>query len=170
MTMEEMVEADRRSGSRLHFSDGVWWREVKPFFYLPANFMTRITPHRAQPKPWLALGGYYHMVAPGATGNGQIVTNEISHPADYQLDSLKANKRREVRRALAVFRICRVENLDDLLRDGFRVYLDWEKKTKNIRNKTIKVRQYLLDGSPAFSVIRTNLSLAPTPKVNSLPF
>ena len=135
MTTEELVEADLRSGSRLHFSDGVWWREVKPFFYLPANFMTRIAPHQAQPKPWLALGGYYYMVPPGTAGNGQIVTNEISHPADYQLDSLKANKRREVRRALAFFRICRVENLDDLLGDGFRVYLDWEKKTKNIRNK-----------------------------------
>ena len=32
MTVEELAEADRRAGLRLHFSDGVWWREVKPFF------------------------------------------------------------------------------------------------------------------------------------------
>jgi len=135
MTIEELVEADRRAGSRLHFSDGVWWREVKPFFYLPANFMTRVVPHRSKPKPWRVLGGYYHMVPQGFTSNGVIVTNEISNPSSYRLESLKANKRREIRRALAFFRICRVKGLDDLLGDGYRVYLDWEKKTKNVRDK-----------------------------------
>ena len=134
MTTEELVATDRTAGSSLHFSDGVWWREVKPCFYLPANLMTGIAPRQAKPKPWLALGGYYHMVPPGSSGNGQIVTNEISSPASYRLESLKANKRREIRRALAFFRICRVENLNDLLVDGFRVYLDWEKKTKNLRD------------------------------------
>lgn len=134
MTIEEMVEADRRAGARLHFSDGVWWREVKPFFYLPANFMTRIVPHAARPKPWLALGGYYHMVPPEGPGNGVIVTNEIRDPANYGLHSLQPKKRQQIRRILAQFRIARVEKLNDLLRDGFRVYLDWEKR-KNPRNK-----------------------------------
>jgi hypothetical protein len=135
MAVEELVQADRRTGCRFHFSDGVWWREVKPFFYLPANFMTCIAPQQARPKAWLALGGYYHMVPPGVAGNGQIVTNEVPEPAVYRLESLKANKRREIRRALAFFRISRVENLADLLGDGFRVYLDWEQKTKNVRGK-----------------------------------
>jgi hypothetical protein len=135
MTIEELVEADRRAGSHLHFSDGVWWREVKPFFYLPASFMTRIIPHQAKPKPWRALGGYYHMVPEGVPANGLIVTNEITNPASYQLESPKANKRREIRRGLAFFRISRVEELNDLLGDGFRVYLDWEKRTKNLRIK-----------------------------------
>ena len=67
MTMEELVEAARNGGSRLHYSDGVWWRQVKPFFYLPANFMTRVTPQQSDPKPWVALGGYYpHGSARGA--------------------------------------------------------------------------------------------------------
>src|SRR5271157_3822382 len=100
MTIEELAEADRRAGSRLHFSDGVWWREVKPFFYLPANFLTRIVPSHARPKPWLAVGGYYHMVPPEVGGNTVIVTNEVSNPASYQLASLKSEKRRQIRRAL----------------------------------------------------------------------
>jgi len=135
MTMEEMVVEDRRAVERLHFSGGVWWREVKPFFYLPAGFMTRIVPHQARPNPWRAVGGYYHMVPEGVSGNGVIVTNEVSNPASYQMESLKANKRREIRRALAFFRIGRVAELNDLLGDGFRIYLDWEKKTKDLRTK-----------------------------------
>jgi hypothetical protein len=133
MTIQELAEADRRSGARLIFSDGVWWRQVKPFFYLPASFMTRIVPNQAKPNAWLALGGYYHMVPPGSPGNGQIITNEVSDPAGYQLTSLKANKRREIRRALAFFRIERVTELNDLWGDGYRIYLDWESKIKNGR-------------------------------------
>jgi hypothetical protein len=136
MTIEELVEADRRAGARLHLSDNVWWREVKPFFYLPANFMTRIVPNQAKPKAWLALGGYYHMVPPGSPENGQIITNEVSDPAGYQLTSLKANKRREIRRALAFFRIGRVTELNDLWGDGYRIYLDWERKIKSGRRRT----------------------------------
>lgn len=134
MTMEELVEAARNGGSRLHYSDGVWWRQVKPFFYLPANFMTRVTPQQSDPKPWVALGGYYHMVPPGVPSNGQIVVNEISDPARYGLQSLQAKKRQQMRRLLTQFRIARVENLNDLLTDGFRIYRDWEKR-KNPRVK-----------------------------------
>jgi hypothetical protein len=134
MTMAELVEADGKAGARLHSSDGVWWREVKPFFYLPANFMTPVIPYQAKPKPWLALGGYYHMVPAGAPGNGVIVTTEILDPSSYGLQSLQPKKRQQIRRILAQFRIGRVEKLDDLLTDGFRIYLDWEKR-KNPRVK-----------------------------------
>lgn len=135
MTMEQLVEADKKAGWRLHLSDGVWWREVKPFFYQPASFMTRVVPRQAKPKPWLAVGGYYHMVPQGVPANGQVITNEVSNPAGYQLESLKANKRREIRRALAFFRICRVEELNDLLEDGYSIYMGWERRTKNVRVK-----------------------------------
>lgn len=150
MTMAELVEADGKAGARLHYAGGVWWRKVKPFFYLPANFMTAIVPHEAKPNPWLALGGYYHMVPPGVAGNGQIVTNEISAPASYGLESLKANKRREIRRALAFFRIGRVKNLSDLLGGGFRIYLDWEKRTKNVRGRVTRPAVFRRWISPIF--------------------
>jgi hypothetical protein len=135
MTIAEVVEADRTVGEHFHFSDGIWWREVKPFFYLPASFMTALVPHQAGPQPWRALGGYYHMVPQGVPGNGMIVTNEVSSPAGYELSSLGRDKRRQIRRALSVLRIGRVEELNDLLGDGFRIYLDWEKKTKDVRVK-----------------------------------
>ena len=150
MTIEEMAEADRQAGSRLHFSDGVWWREVKPFFYLPANFLTRIIPSQAKPKPWLALGGYYHMVPPGTGGNGVIVTNEVSDPASYQLASVKSDKRRQIRRALAFFRIRRVDNLSDLLGDGFCIYLDWSKRTKNVRDRLSRAAAFRRWITPLF--------------------
>jgi len=134
MTTEELVEAEKMMGRRLHYSEGTWWKQVKPFFYLPANFMTRVVPQQCRPKPWVALGGYYHMVPTGAPRNGAIVINEILDPSSYGLNSLQAKKRQQMRRLLAQFRIARVERLNDLLTDGFRIYRDWEKR-KNPRIK-----------------------------------
>jgi len=135
MTVDELVEADSRVESRIHFSEGIWWREVKPFFYQPAAFMMRITPHQAAPKPWQALGGYYHMVPDGAQSNGVIIVNEVPEPASYGLEKLKRKTRYQVRRALAQQKICQITKLDDLINDGYKVYLSWETRMKKVRVK-----------------------------------
>ncbi len=129
MTTEEMVQADSQVESRFHFSEGVWWRQVKPFFYQPAFFMTRIVPQEAEPKPWLALGGYYHMVPEALRSNGVIAVYEIENLKGYALENLKKKSRYEVRRALGMLEIKPVDHLDELLNDGYRIYLSWERKT-----------------------------------------
>lgn len=135
MTLDELVEADSRVESRFHFSKGIWWREVKPLFYQPAVFTMRISPHQAAPKPWYALGGYYYMVPDGAQSNGVIVVNEVCDPANYGLETLKRKTRYQVRRALAQQKICHIIKLDDLLSDGYKIYLSWETRNKNVRVK-----------------------------------
>ncbi len=132
MTVEQLVQAENKVESEFHLSSGVWWRKVKPFFYMPADMMMRIPPATAVPKPWLALGGYYHLVPYGETTNGAVVANEISDLESYSLNSLKKKKTR-IQRALAAFRIQRVTNLQDLLTDGYRVYMDWDSRTADVR-------------------------------------
>ena len=134
MTAAEMVEADSRVESRFHFWKGIWWHEVKSLFYYPVAPLTQIVPYVANPKPWLAIGGYYHMVPEGAPRNGVIVINEIPDPATYTLDTL-TRKRSQVLRALSHFQIRRISKVDDLLGDGFHIYLDWEKRTNAVRIK-----------------------------------
>lgn len=133
MTVDEVVQADSQEGSRFHFSKGIWWREVKPFFYHPAAPMSQIVPHAAAPAAWRALGGYYHMVPPGAPSNGHIVVNEMPDLANYTLDNLNKSVRYEIRRGLSTFRIRPVADLQELLTDGYRVYLEWEGRTENVR-------------------------------------
>jgi hypothetical protein len=135
MAVEQMVETERRVESRFHFADGVWWLQVKPFFYRPAAMMDRVIPHRCTPKPWLALGGYYHLVPDGAPANGAIVVNEISNLAEYQLDKLPKNVRYDIRKGLTALEIRRVPALTDLLVDGYRIYLAWETRMGNVRVK-----------------------------------
>jgi len=134
MTADEIVQADRGLGLKFHFADGMWWREVKPFFYQPGTPTLRLARGSASPAPWLALGGYYHMVPDGAESNGVIVANEISDPVGYDLKSLK-RKRGQIQRALGAFRIKPVADLQDLLTGGYDAYLDWEHRIGDVRTK-----------------------------------
>jgi hypothetical protein len=138
MTVEQMVQAERRVESRSHLANGTWWLQVKPFFYRPASLMDRIAPHRRTPKPWLALGGYYHMVPEGAPSNGAIVVNEIPNLVNYQLDSLPKKVRHDIRKGLGALRIRQVSNLTDLLVEGYQIYLAWERRMGNVRVKRSK--------------------------------
>jgi hypothetical protein len=133
MTVEQIVQAETKVESEFHFASGVWWRKVKPFFYVPADMMMRISPAAAVPKPWLALGGYYHLVPYGEGTNGAVVANEISNLEDYSLDSVKKKKKTRIQRALATLRIQRVTDLQDLLNDGYRIYRDWDSRTPDVR-------------------------------------
>jgi hypothetical protein len=135
LTVEQTVAADSALDSRFHYSQGVWWREVKPFFYQPAAMLQPVALGSAVPRPWLALGGYYHVVPTWGTANGKIVANQLSSIAEYALDRLKKQVRYEIRRGLGAFRIDRLTRMEDLSDDGYNIYLKWEKKVGKVRVK-----------------------------------
>lgn len=135
MRVSEAVSADRRLEAKFHYATGIWWREVKPFFYQPAAFMTRIVPRSHTPTWYLAAGGYYHLVPDGAESNGGVTVNEISSPASFELEHLKRGVRYRIRSVLKKLSLARIESLDILVRDGYRIYLQWEDKYKDARVK-----------------------------------
>jgi hypothetical protein len=147
VNVEDRVVADRKMGERFHFFNGVWWHRVKPFFYLPASFLLPLRPHESPPSPWVALGGYYHVVPDRSLSNGSIVTDEVSDPGKFQLEMLKQGKNgprkvREIEKGLSVLAIRPVVNLDDLLNDGYRVFRDWEQKTVALWTKDIQTASF----------------------------
>jgi hypothetical protein len=147
VSVEDRVVADRKMGERFHFFNGVWWHRVKPFFYLPASFLLPLKPHESPPSPWMALGGYYHVVPDGSLSNGSIVTDEVSDPGKFQLEMLKQSKNgprkvREIEKGLSVLAIRPVVNLDDLLNDGYRVFRDWEQRTVALWSKDIQTASF----------------------------
>jgi hypothetical protein len=147
VNVEDRVVADRKMGERFHFFNGVWWHRVKPFFYLPASFLLPLRPHESPPSPWVALGGYYHVVPDRSLSNGSIVTDEVSDPGKFQLEMLKQGKNgprkvREIEKGLSLLAIRPVVNLDDLLNDGYRVFRDWEQKTVALWTKDIQTASF----------------------------
>ena len=131
LTVEQMIPADSAVDSRFHYSQGIWWREVKPLFYQPAAMFQSVARGSSLPKRFLALGGYYHVVPSWSMANGQIVSSQVADIGRYDLSRLSKQARYEIRRGLTKLRIDRVTSLDDLLGDGYSIYLKWEKRIKN---------------------------------------
>jgi hypothetical protein len=135
MTVDELVGAEHKAQTHLHYSKGVWWEEVKPVFYHPAVPMLAIKKGASAPNPLSALGGYYHFLPNGDEANGSVVVNEISDLRSYTLEGLRSMVRHNIRRGLRRLRIARVTELRDLLQDGYEIYMGWEQRHPDVRVK-----------------------------------
>jgi hypothetical protein len=142
MKIEDVVAADGAGESKFHFADSVWWREVKPFFYQPANVAIRLLPGQSRPNLISAIGGYYHMVPEGAECNGKIVFNEIQNPSGFDVSAIRKTKRNMIRRGLRTLRIDKISDSKLLLGEGFKIYLDWEKRTDGLLVKRSAPEKY----------------------------
>jgi hypothetical protein len=142
MDVAEMVDSDRSVEWKFHFADSIWWREVKPFFYQPADVATKILPGSHRPSAMAAMGGYYHMVPDGAVSNGKIVFNEIKEPSGFDLTAVRRTKRNMIRRGLRALRIEKITDAELLLGQGFKIYLDWEQRTSGVLVKRSNPRKY----------------------------
>jgi hypothetical protein len=131
--VDEFVQAEQRVESKFHRAKGVWWREVKPFFYYPAVPGMAIVPGEFFPKPWRALGGYYHRVPKDAAANGQIVVNQVPDLQQFRLDRLKKKVRYDIRHGLSTFELRRITLSEDSLEQAFYIYSAWEKRIGDVR-------------------------------------
>ena len=135
MTVEEAVHAGSRVESRFHYSRGVWWEEVKPFFYAPAAPGLAFERGSSAPNPLLALGGYRHLLPSERGANGLLTANEIPDLRAYRLENLRTMVRHNIRRGLRRLRIARVTELRDLLGDGSEIYRGWAERHTGVRTR-----------------------------------
>ena len=135
MSVEEAVTAARKVESRFHYSRGVWWEEVKPFFYSPAAPAQTFERGSSAPNPLLAIGGFRHLVPASASANGSVTFNEIPDLRSYRLEDLRSMVRHNVRRGLRRLRIARVTKLRDLLGDGYEIYRGWAERHTGVRTR-----------------------------------
>ncbi len=142
MTPEEAVRAASKVESRCHYHRGVWWEEVKPFFYTPAAPALAIEKGSSAPNPLLALGGYRHQLPAEEGANGWVVANEIPDLRAYRLEDLRSMVRHNIRRGLRRLRIAKVTSLDDLLRDGYEIYKGWLEGHSGVLTKRSSPEMY----------------------------
>ena len=135
MTVDEAVDAASKVESRFHYSKGVWWEEVKPFFYAPAAPAMAFEKGSSAPNPLLALGGYRHLLPTQKGANGSVVANEIADLHSYKLEYLRSMVRHNIRRGMRRLRIAQVTELRDLLRDGYGIYVGWAQRHPDVRIK-----------------------------------
>jgi len=135
MTVDELVSAASKVESRFHYSKGVWWEEVKPFFYCPAVPALTIEKGRSAPNPLSAIGGYRHLLPSADGANGSVIFNQVPDLGSYKLEGLRSMVRHNIRRGLRRLRVTKVSELGDLLHHGYQIYWGWAQRHPDVRVK-----------------------------------
>jgi hypothetical protein len=130
MTVAEYAAYERAMGARVLEAGGVWWRQVRPFFYRPLIPFQALDPERVQPPRAARLGGFQHVVDDPARANSRITLLLFRRANEYRLESLKSlERRRQVRTALKNFQVQRLLEPEPLAREGHAVYLEFRRRT-----------------------------------------
>jgi hypothetical protein len=129
MTEAEYAAYERAMGARVLEAGGVWWRQVRPFFYRPLIPFQALDPERVQPPRAARLGGFQHVVDDPARANSRITLLLFRRANEYQLESFEKKRRWEVRVALKNFQVQRLSEREPLAREGHAVYLEFRRRT-----------------------------------------
>ena len=120
-------EAGQGEGIVRH--NGVDWRRVRPFFYRPLLPFQVFDPSHVS-GPFLArLGGMQYAVANPALANSKLNLLVFENASEYSVDELDRYERRDIRRALKLFRVNQSLDVSEFKRDAFPVYLSFFGRT-----------------------------------------
>jgi len=128
LSEEELARQRAALGDRVHFHQGVWWEQARPFFCMPCAPLARLDQSLARPALRHSLLGFTHLALPGTPANGRRQMIAAENVSRYSIATLSRKRRSLVRKALSYLQIRPIERLDDLLTDGYAVYVSWHQR------------------------------------------
>ena len=129
MSMEEFAQSQQAQGLRIQLLDGIWWVEIRPFFYRPLFPFTRIVPQlRAYPKT-SCVGGFLHAVPEGVTANSSMNFFVFDQLKQYSLETLTSKQRTAVRSSLKHFQARTMTDVEEFIDSAYHVYLSFQRRT-----------------------------------------
>ena len=129
MTVDEFAEYRRGEGMKLAKTDGIWWAEVRPFFFRPLFPFREIKPWSKR-YPWKAfLGGFMH-VAPSSTETGSWLNFHVYDDLqNYSTDLLSSKRRKVLRHCNKIFSIRPIADPDEFVSTAYPVYKIFYERT-----------------------------------------
>lgn len=129
MSMEEMARCQQAEGLTVLNRGGVWWVEIRPFFFRPLLPFTFVDP-RTRPYPGRSIvGGYLHAVPDGVEPNSAMNLFVYHDLKRYNIDSLSYKRRKTIRNAQRVLEVREFQDSSDFLGSAYDVYLSFQKRT-----------------------------------------
>ena len=126
--MDEYAAVQAAFGAKLKRRNGVYWRQIRPFFYRP------LLPTVAVPAPEAGLrspglGGFQHVVDQEAQANSTMNFLVYEKPGEYALENVGHQRRRQIRLAAKNIRIHPLRSLPELVQQGYPAYLSFYERT-----------------------------------------
>jgi hypothetical protein len=130
MSIDEYAKFEIANGEDLINVDGIWWREVRPFFYQPLSPFLELRPFSTPLPPAAFLGGFQHNVPAGSMANSVrnfFVYDDVS---GYCVEKLRHQRRSAIKKGLDVFSIRPIEDVAEFISAGYPVYRSFYERTR----------------------------------------
>ena len=140
MSQAEYAAVERGLGLKLVERDGVFWRQVRPFFFRPI-LLTHEFSATEIGRPFGGLTGFQFALAEPAEANSQINFLMLDGLRDYSLERLGRRRKQLLRSASQLFQVRPLRDLRDFQEQGFRVYRSFYDRTRYSHGDDRKEKQ-----------------------------
>ena len=123
MTVEELAEYSKATGTKVKKIGEAWWAEVRPLFYRPLFPLATIDPRSAHYPVKSFAGGVFHPVPPDAPANSQMNMFVYDDLNNYSLKALNNRRRKLVEQGIRNFSSRRLTDLQEFEEDAYSVYV-----------------------------------------------
>lgn len=128
LSPSEYAVMERELGARIIERNGIFWRQVRPFYFRPALPVMEFSESQiVRPFPWPA--GFQYAVKEKARANSALNFIMLDGLRDYSLESLGRRRKQLVRHALQTFQVRPLRDLGEFQGQGFRAYRSFYERT-----------------------------------------
>lgn len=131
---------ERLMGSRIIESNGIQWRQVRPYFYRPLLPYRSISKHMANlSRPHDSLG-FQYAVSEGQRSNSWMDVIWFKDLQGYDLGTIGKGKRRQLKISKQHMELRQMKNLSEFQQHAYPVYLSFQGRTgyQFLSNRTQK--------------------------------
>jgi hypothetical protein len=129
MTIDKYAAFQRANGMKLAKVGGIWWAEVRPFFFRPLLPYAEICPNSDKYPLKSRIGGIKHAVPLGQKSNSRMNFFAFDDLQNYSLNRLKDKRRNEINKGIKHFSAKRIEEAEEFINEAYEVYTSFFKKT-----------------------------------------
>lgn len=143
MTIDEYALFQRANGIKVVEIDGVWWAELRPFFFRPLLPFTEINPKYKRYPFKSSIGGFQHVVPPGGISNSCMNFFVFDDLQNYALAKLSHNHRDTTKKGIKNFYAKQIVDVTEFVNDAYDIYVTFYNRTKyNFKKERIKKKYF----------------------------
>jgi hypothetical protein len=130
MTVDEFAMSQQAEGLKVLKIDGIWWVEIRPFFFRPLFPFAEIKPWSKRYPLKAFAGGFLHLVPAGEPANSNMNFFVYDNLKNYSLDSVSNKRRRIIMQGIRNFVAKRITDPDEFIDTAYAVYITYYNRTK----------------------------------------